>query len=487
MLAGIDVGSTGLKVSLFSESGVRLHYAYREYALDYLGNGQVMIDPAIWWESLCSCIEELGAQCTLRQLRAIGISHANAMVLADGQGRPLCRAIMQLDRRGSEMVPLLAQELGNDRIFSITGNNNAAGFVWGPTLKWLSVHEKEMYGRVRRLFNPSSYLVMQLCGCYCMDHTRAATTMLYNIHRKEWDESLCAYFGLPMAYMPTLHCSSDVVGVTTGAGGLPAGIPIVAGAMDTMAAMVGLASGQQENALIMGSVGRFVLATDRLDRRFLNTVMPDCSAFASMTPVSNAGIAVRWARNLLFSSRSADESCYPQFDRLAAEKNPGADGLFFFPYLTGAGCPRWGSDVRGAFLNTEAFHDTGDFARAVLEGVGFTLADGLQILRREVGVSAGHVYCGGGGARSEVWMQILSDIFDLELIVPENLETETIGCAILAGQGARVLQSADLSSWNRPCRSIVPNSENHRLYEQLFARFSASYELLRQAHDILRA
>ncbi|MEA4994195.1 MAG: FGGY family carbohydrate kinase [Oscillibacter sp.] len=484
MLAGIDVGSTGLKVSLFLETGERLHYAYREYSLEYQGEDQVVIDPALWWDSLCSCIQELSACCDLRQLRGLGISHANAMVLSDSEARPLFKAIMQLDKRGQSMTAVIADEFGNDDVFSITGNNNAAGFVWGPTLKWLSIFEPEKYRQIRYLFNPSSYLVMRLSGIYCMDHTRAATTMLYDIHQGQWSSRLCQFFGLSEECLPPLHRSSDVVGYTTGAGGLPSGIPVVAGAMDTMAAVVGLGSGQTENALIMGSVGRFVLASSQLDRRFLNTVLPDRSSFISMTPVNHGGIAVRWARNLLFSNRSPGESCYDRLDELAAAKAPGAGGLMFFPYLTGASCPRWDNGIRGAYLNVKAFHDTGDFARATMEGVGYTLAEGLNILQNEVGIRAGRIYCGGGGARSRVWTQILSDIFGVELIIPEYLETETIGCAILAGIGAGILSPQDLISWNHAVRVVRPNQDNHQFYQSLLEKFTRSHQLLQEAQEI---
>ncbi|MBE6990929.1 MAG: hypothetical protein E7426_09350 [Ruminococcaceae bacterium] len=482
MLAGIDVGSTGLKVSLFSLRGVRLHYAYREYSLEYLGDGRVVIDPAVWWEALCSCWRELGQQCDLRAIQGIGISHANAMVLTDGELHPLFKAIMQLDKRGSEMVPVLERELGNDAIFSVTGNNNAAGFVWGPTLKWLAVHEPEQFSRVRCLFNPSSYLVMRLTGAYCMDHTRAATTMLYNIHKGQWDAELCRYFSLVPDCLPPLHGSSDVVGRTTGDGPLPAGIPVTAGVMDTMAAMVGLGSGRQENALILGSVGRFVLPTQKLDRRFLNTVLPDRSALASMTPVNNAGISVRWARDLLMSGGAAGG--YAEMDRLAAEKPVGSDGLMFFPYLTGASCPNWDASVRGAFLHMEAYHDSGHFSRAVMEGVGYALAEALQLFIRQVGAPSGRICCGGGGARSTLWTQILSDIFGRELVIPENLETETVGCAILAGRGAGLLRGDDVADWNRVVRTVSPRPDAHALYQPLLEHFIRVYPLLQQIQQL---
>lgn len=116
----------------FSERGQRLHYAYREYILSFLDGGRVVIDPNCWWDCLCSCLKELGSRCDLRQLSGIAISHANAIILADEQLRPVCDAIMQLDKRGASMVPIIEKDISSDEIFRITGNNNTDGFVWAP-------------------------------------------------------------------------------------------------------------------------------------------------------------------------------------------------------------------------------------------------------------------------------------------------------------------------------------------------------------------
>lgn len=481
MLAGIDVGSTGLKVSLFSEDGKRLQYAYREYSLEYRGSF-VELDPEIWWRSFCGCIEELAGRCGPIELRGLAVSHANALILTDDRLRPLFPAIMQLDKRGETMVPLLNEEIGEASIFEITGNRNAAGYVWGPTLKWLSVHESETYRRIRYLFNPTSYLVMRLTGVYCMDHTRAATTMLYDIHQGEWSSKLCTYFQLPPETLPGLCCSNEIVGVTSGSGGLPSGIPVAAGAMDTVSAMAGLAASQVEDALILGSVGRFGLKVNRLDPRFLNTVTPDRNRYIAMTPVNNAGLAIRWARDLLLGSEERGKRTYDRLNRLAAQSPPGAEGLLFFPYLNGASCPNWDDGVRGSFVNIGARHGAEHFARAVFEGVAYTLAENLLALQKADAIHMPeHIFCGGGGAKSELWTQILCDVLGCGLTIPEYLETETIGCALMAGRAAGALDPQ--ASWNRPLRTLQPDARNYRLYQERLGAFMDRYPLIQKMRE----
>ncbi|MCQ2560567.1 MAG: hypothetical protein MJ186_00810 [Clostridia bacterium] len=489
MLAGIDVGSTGIKLSVFDGAGSRIGYAYREYSLEYLPGSRVVIDPEIWWNSLLSCFDELSAQGKLADIKAIGLSHANALIMTDKDFKPIHKAVMQLDKRGAETVAIIDCEFGSDKVFKITGNSNKEGFIWGPTLKWFRINEPALYEKIGGLFNPASYLVMKLTGEYCMDCTRATTTMLCDIEKKEWSKELCEYFELGSEVMPRLCRGSDIVGTTRGEcteHGLPEGIAVAAGAMDTVSAMTGLASGKQENALIMGSVGRFILMPEYLDGRFLNTVTATNTSKASMTPVNNAGTALKWLRNIIISSREAGDNCYERMNQLAASKKPGADGLVYLPYLNGSSCPNWDSTVRGMFMNMEAFHDAGDFCRAVMEGVGYSLAENFYILNNDIGIADGPIFCGGGGAASDTWMQIISDIIGRELLIPANLETETIGCAMLAGIGTGDLKETDLGSWNKVIKTITPDMDNHSYYQEMLPKFIKSLEISRQVNNIYK-
>ena len=484
MLAGVDIGSTGLKVSVFRENGERIAFAYREYSLEYLGNDQVVINPEVWWQSFLSCIKELKDLDVLSGIAALGVSHANALVLADGHYTPVYKAVMQLDKRAAEEVQTIKRELGADKVLDITGNAIREGYTWGPTLKWLQKNEPEIYKKIRSVFNPASYLVMKLTGAYCMDHTRACTTSLYDIKNGTWSTELCCYFGIDPKDMPFLCKSDEIVGTVSGEAadaGLPKGIAVIAGAMDTVAAMIGLTSGRNNNALIMGSVGRFALIPNHADARFLNTVTFDQRSIISMTPVNNTGTALRWGRNLLYPERTDEDNRYSQMDALASKIPEGSEGLIFLPFLNGASCPDWDSSIRGGFLNIEAYHGPGHFCRAIMEGVSYALARNYFILQDEIGIEKGPVYCGGGGAKSTLWMQIIADIINCDLFIPQNLETETMGCAMLAGLSTGEIGQKDLEHWNCIRQTIQPDKNRGELYKEKFTAFSSAIELLKEA------
>lgn len=481
MLAGIDVGSTGLKVALYTGAGSRLGYAYREYAIQYGPEGQATLNPALWWQSLSQCLEELSAAHDLQALQGIGISSANAMVLTDAGGTPVFPAIMQLDKRSTQTVSQVSQELGDGWIFQRTGNRNAPGYLWGATLKWLQLHEREAFSRVRRIFNPTSYLVFRLTGAYQMDHTRAATTLLYAPAEQCWDRALCHYFGLDGVVMPSLLASHQLSGHTrpTLLPGLPAGIPVAAGAMDTSCAMLGLMSGQPGDVLIMGSVGRFATAVSTLDHRFLNTVSWDGTQKISMTPVNNAGTALKWAKHLLFSTQDMD---YDTMSQMAATIPPGSGGLLFLPFLNGASCPHWNENIRGTFLGLTAYHTTAHMIRAVMEGVALSLKENFLLLKACGGLQESTLYLGGGGANSSVWSQILCDTLNTPLSLPTQPETETMGAALLGGLAAGVFAPHQMGQWNQVKTVLMPDAGRVSQYARVHADFSRSYGLMEQLY-----
>ena len=213
-ILGIDVGTTGLKAAVFTGDGKRQDAAYREYSLNHPGRGMAEIDPEVWWNSLCSCVGELGVRLDLNRVAAIGISCANALVMLNSEGRPVRPAIMQLDKRAGELIDEIRGELGADYVFDTTGNSVAAGMFWGPTLRWLALREPERFRECRYFLNPASYLVLLLTGEYVSDYTRATTTMLYDLKNRRWDERLCSWFGVEGVRLPRLAASDEIAGVT---------------------------------------------------------------------------------------------------------------------------------------------------------------------------------------------------------------------------------------------------------------------------------
>ena len=471
MLAGIDIGSTGVKVALYTEHGTRIGYSYREYSIRYGSDGSAVISPSIWEKSIQECFEELKCQYNLKHIQALGISSANAIVLTDQEGMPVFPAIMQLDKRSASMVATIQEKWTQEQIFNMTGNRIAAGYQWGSVLKWLSAYESEKFKEVRRIFNPGSYLCYKLTNAYRMDRTRAMTTLLYNAGDKCWDDSLWNYFGMEQVEKPPILECNDIAGYVKKGTFLPEGIPICMGGVDTICAMPGLTAGKDADVLIMGSVGRFSLTVQKWDPCFLNTVDWTGQKKISMTPVNNTGTALKWIATVLGGEKDIRLS-YEILNNWAAQVSPGSEGLLFSPFLNGASAPRWNDQIQGGFSGLKACHTKKHFVRAVMEGTALALEENQQILA-QIGCDVKKpIYLGGGGAKSRVWTQIVSDVLQRELLIPESVETETIGAALLSGIAIGCLKADSCEEWNRIVKKVIPDSQYCGVYNDMKVRFS---------------
>ncbi|MBP1934579.1 xylulokinase [Ammoniphilus resinae] len=483
LLAGIDIGTTGLKVSFYTDHGELVDRTYREYALSMPFKGWVEFDPKLWWSHVCNGLQEVFSRGKVKaeEVKGIGITCTNSLIIMDAEQNILRPAIMQLDHRATAQVEQLTVEFGHEWIFEKTGNRIASGAFWGPTLLWLKQHEPHIFERIRYFLAPTSFLTFCLTGEYSIDHSRASSTMLYNIFDRRWDSELCQAFSLHPEELPPIYSSSEVIGFVHSEAaartGLKPGTPVIAGAMDTIGAWVGLGVEASSGALIMGTVCRICVENDKLDLRFMNTVCDEASPPISMTPINSAGISMKWIKKLLFSDCPAT-GLYDEMDRMAESIHRGAEGLMYVPYLTGERSPIWDPHASGSFFGLELRHDKAHLIRAVLEGVGFALAQNDGILKEECGINPTYLYAGGGGARSRLWMQIISDILGKRLLIPAELETETKGAAMLAGWGIGLFP--DLASlrkkWIKVERQVIPNPDAHSFYSHALPIFRAYYE-----------
>ena len=470
MLLGIDIGSTGMKAALYTQEGRLIQTAYQEYAIRYGSDGEATINLSVWSRAFQDCLQELSQNHRLDNVSSIGISGANAMILTDDRLNPIFPVIMQLDKRGHVMVDTIASELGDEYLFQKTGNRNAPGYQWGPTLKYLQCYQADPFAKVRMIFHPTSYFVMYLTGTYCMDRTRASTTLLYNAETGDWDPVLWEYFGLAEVAQPVLTDCMQFIGYTRPGLCIPAGIPVASGGIDTICAMLGLTGGQEADCLILGSVGRFAVRVLNWDKHFLNTVSWNGQHKISMTPVNNAGTALKWLKQILFSQK---ELGYSEIVELAASIPPGSDGLCFLPYLNGSSCPHWNDSIRGAFLGLESYHTPAHMVRAVLEGVSLSLEENQAVLLQCGCTRNTPLYVGGGGVKSDSWCQIISDILGRELLRPMQTETETMGAAMLGGLAAKILCTTNLSNWNPIQKRFYPipaHIEDYKTSKEIFAQ-----------------
>lgn len=479
---GMDLGTSSLKCVVMDQTGRLLASAERSYPTQSPYPGWAEQNPNDWLEAMRQALHDLRTR-ELRLidgLEAVGLcSAAHIPVLLDDADQVMRPAILWSDQRSEAEVANLRANHGQ-LLEEITLNE--AGCTWTlPQLLWVANHEPDAYARVRRLLSSKDYLIFRLTGNMAMDHASAAATLMLDARTKTWSPQITALSRLSTNAFPLLVDSMTVVGkISNDAArefGLPAGVPVIAGTLDSAAEMVGcgiLAPGEA-GMVRVGSAGGIMAVTDRptFNRGIITYPHVIDGLFYKQAGTNACATSLKWIRDLCVAMRGADAPplTYDNLDRIAAEAKPGADGLMFHPYIQGERAPYWNPELRGSFTGIDQRHSWPQFIRAVMEGVAFSLLDCLTMFRRE-GLDITSAVMAGGIVKSQIWSQIITDVLDMNTHTIRNGDS-AFGVCMLSATAVGMFASLDdaVSVCVKQERTLVPNSANRDLYKRLFARY----------------
>ena len=474
-LIGLDVGTSSTKGIALDETGAVLAEAERAYGLSTPRPGWAEQDPEDWWRAAEAVLEELGAD----RADGIGLSgQMHGLVVLGADDRPLRPAILWNDGRSQPQCDAIEAELGVERLVALSGNRALAGFT-APKLRWLAEHEPDVFARIAHVMLPKDYVRFRLTGERATDVADASGTLLLDVARRTWSDELCAAFGVDRAWLPRLRESPEVSGVT------PAGVPVAAGAGDQAAGALGagVVDARGPASIVLGTSGVVFAARDAYAPDPLGRLHAFCHAVPGAWHVMgvelSAAGALRWLR---------DATGTASFDDLTAEAArwaPGVEGLRFAPYLSGERTPHADADVRAAFVGLGLRHDRGALVRAVLEGVAHGLADGWDLARasaREGDALPSVGRLSGGGARSELWTEILAAVLDLPLERTASSAGAAFGAALLGGVAGGVF--ADVPEAVAACVRVADRVEPE---PELVAFYAGEREGFRGLYPALRA
>jgi xylulokinase len=375
------------------------------------------------------------------------------------------------------------------RCSSIAGNPSLTGFQ-APKIRWLAEQEPDSYAHVAHVMLPKDYVRLRLTGERATDASDASGTLLLDLRTRDWSPEILDALEVPRAWLPNVFEGTQATGGlrpdVAADLGMPAGLPVAAGGGDNAAAAVGL--GITRAGLVSVSIGtsgvvfahRDTFAADRALR-----IHACCHAFPRayhlMGVTLSAGAALDWWRRLL-----ADGADFETISAEAETAPAGAGGLLFAPYLAGERTPHGDPDARGALVGLTADHGRPEMARAIMEGVAFSLREGLDAMR-ELDVAPEQIRAIGGGARSALWRQIQADVFGLPIHRTVADEGAAYGAALLAGVAAGIY--ADVGEATSVVRLrddyATPDPVRARHYEELYSTYRGLYPALRSAMHAL--
>lgn len=490
ILLGIDIGTTGAKCTFYNLHGFPVASEYQEYNMIHPKPGWVEEDPDNWWQAVVDNIKAciMNKDVNPDMVAGIGVSCTNSFIPVDENCNVLHNAIMQIDQRAADEVEWVRKHIGEERIYRITGNRIARGTFSLPTLRWFFNNRPDIMEKTHKFLMPSGFIVARLTNRFSINQSRMGFTLLGNIRTGEWDRELAMDAGIPYDKLPTPYKAYEIVGgITEKAAvltGLKKGTPVVAGAMDTVAAAVGAGAVEEgDTFLAIGTCGRLchTTPTDVFDNCLMNCRNALEGQWLNIEATNGAGVSLRWFRDVFGEAISqkaeaAGLSTYQILDQLAEKSAPGSGGVLYLPYISGERCPIWDPNARGVFFGIHLGTTYGDIARAIMEGVAFSIRQGMEIVVNKKNRPK-KLSLGGGIARSRIWSQIFADILGYPIVKLEINETETLGDAILAAYGVGLVD--DLSSMAKSAAQsstlLQPDPEAHKMYDEYFELYKNLY------------
>ena len=448
---GIDVSTTATKAVLIDESGAVCGIGVAEYGYDIPAPLWSEQDPQLWWDAAVSAIRDvLTATDTPGQaVDAIGLTgQMHGLVILDEAGTVLRPAILWNDQRTGAECDLIREIVETDHLIEVTGNDALPGFT-APKLVWVRDHEPAIWARIAHVLLPKDYLRLRLTDGYALDKADGAGTLLFDLAARDWSPEMLEALGIDPAWMPPTFEGPEVTGTVSAAAatatGLRIGTPVVAGGGDQSANAVGVGAVSVGTvALSLGTSGVVFATTDRPIHESRGRVHAFCHAVPGrwhlMSVMLSAAGSLRWYRDAL-----APGMPFGDLVSEASDVPPGADGLFFLPYLTGERSPHVDPLARGAFIGLTATHERRHLTRAVLEGVAFGLRDGLQSMLGAGMPMPTQFRASGGGTVSPLWNQILADVLGAEIATVNTSEGAAYGAGLLAAVGAGWFPSVEVA------------------------------------------
>jgi len=482
-LIGADIGSQSVKAVLLDPDGRTVGSAGRPCTMQHPASGWAEQDPDDWTGALTGAIRELLACHRIRpsQVSHLGLaSQVDGLVAVDDGLRPLRSGIIWLDRRASAQAAALASKLGTEHIFGTTGLNADASHI-APKLMWLREHEPETFARARAFPPVGGYLLGWLTGVLAQDHANASSTLLYDVRAGTWDDGMLEASGLDPAVLAGIRPSAEIAGTLTpqaaGELGLSRDCAVVVGTGDEHAACIG--AGAVVPGLVADVTGTaepvaVTAASPVFDAE--HVVETHAHAITGLLLVENPGFvsggSTLWCAQAILGTDQAS------LFELAASAPAGAGGVLFIPALSGATVPRWNDRMRGVFAGLAMNHDRSHLARAVVEGCTFALRDVLSRLDA-LGLAGPEIRVVGGGARSELWLQIKADVTGRTVRAVLADEPTALGAAVLAGIAAGVFRDAAdavARTVTLSPRAYQPDEQARAVYQERYAQYGALYD-----------
>ena len=486
---GIDLGTSAVKLLLMDGAGKIQKIVSREYPLYFPNPGWSEQNPEDWYTEAIEGLKELTADCDKSQVAGISFGgQMHGLVILDRDDQVIRPAILWNDGRTAKETDYLNQEIGKDKLSEYTANIAFAGFT-APKVLWVKNQEPENFARIEKLMLPKDYLAYRLSGTFCTDVSDASGMLLFDVKNKCWSKEMMDICGVKESQLPKIFESYEAVGTLkpelAAELGLSETVKSAAGAGDNAAAAVGTGTvGDGSCNISLGTSGTIFISSEKFGVDAHNALHSFAHAdghFHLMGCMLSAASCNKWWMDEILKTKDyAGEQ--------TGIKELGKNQVFFLPYLMGERSPHNNPNARGTFMGMTMDTTREDMTQAVLEGVAFALRDSFEVAKA-LGIRIDRTKICGGGAKSPLWRQMIADIFNIKVDIPESEEGPAMGGAMLAavacGEYAGVEEAAEKIV--RIVDTVEPIPENAKRYEKQYQKFRQIYPAVKEVFDVIGA
>ena len=491
-IAGLDIGTTGCKLTVFDEQGRDLGKAYRDYPVRRQVGGHE-IDISAVMDSVYAVIREMTPQ--YPDIGGIGVtSFGETFVMTDDAGTPLHTAMLYTDPRGAEECAELKEKLGESKIARISGL--APHEMYSVCkIMWLKKHRPEKYRAAKHIFLSGDYVAWHLTGNALIDYSLATRSMAFDIGTLAWSEEILNAAGIePSLFSKPVPTGTDAGRVTKAAAektGLNPACRIVIVSHDQVAAAVGAGAFDGETAVDgAGTVECLTPVYDSLPdidvmSRGYFSVVPYVipGKYVAYAFSYTGGALIQWCVNTFAGAEKEEAgrqgiSVNALLERQYGRQEP--TGLLVLPHFAGAATPYMDTGSRGAILGLTAGTTLPEIYRACMEGVAYEMRLNYDALA-DSGIHFKKLHATGGGARSGVWMQMKADILNLPITALKTSDAGTVGSAMLTGVAVGVFRDLKEAAavMVRQRETCLPDPGRHEQYMRIYERYRKVYQAVR--------
>lgn len=477
---GLDLGTGSIKGIALNRDGEVVLKHSESYPLYNSREGYSEQEPEDWYSASIKVLENIIKSLKGHDLRAISISgQMHSLVLLDNENNPIRRSILWNDTRTTKQCQYIMDKFG-DKIVKITGNKSLEGFTL-PKILWVKENEPENWDKTQKFCLPKDYLIFRYTGNICTDISDAAGTQMLDVKAGKWSKEIANLLNLDLEKYPKIYNSTECVGELNDELkeklNVKGSIKIFPAGSDNPCSALG--SGiinKNKDLLSIGTSGVYLKYEEEYKNyhgrlHMFNNVLP--SSYYSMGVTLSAGDSLTWFRDTFAKDKNFDEL-------LSGISNvkEGANGLLFTPYIVGERTPYTDSKIRGTFIGIDKSHNINHFARAVIEGITFSLKDCFSIYEDN---SDRDIISVGGGAKSKEWLQIQANVFNKKIISLKIEEGPSLGACIIAAVSLNWFDSFE-EAINRIVKEkecYYPNIDAVKEYEKIYTRYKKVYKSIK--------